>query len=408
MNDNKMPSHWKLISLGDFCSIQNGFPFKSAYFSTEEGIPLIRVRSLKAQNCDIYFKGEYEKSFLVNNEDILIGMDGDFQPCCWKGGKALLNQRVCKLVDFDERLDCDFAFHAIMKPLEKIQKNTFYTTVKHISSSKILEIEIPLPPLPEQRAIARVLRTVQAAREARLREIALERERKAALMEHLFTHGTRGESTKMTEIGEMPESWEDMGLSELIIDGPQNGLYKPLELYGDGVSIIRIDDFNNDGSFVNLNFKKVQLSSEEAKKYKVQENDIIINRVNSLSHLGKCALIPNLPEATVFESNMMRFQVDESRILPEFLLRYLVTDENKDRIRNKAKRAVAQSSINQGDVKSLKVPLPLLSEQEEISEALKACDSKINSLIHEAQLLDKLFKSMLEELMTGRIRILKI
>ena len=347
MNDNKMPSHWKLISLGDFCSIQNGFPFKSAYFSTEEGIPLIRVRSLKAQNCDIYFKGEYEKSFLVNNENILIGMDGDFQPCCWKGGKALLNQRVCKLVDFDERLDCDFAFHAIMKPLEKIQKNSFYTTVKHISSSKILEIEIPLPPLPEQRAIARVLRTVQAAREARLREIALERERKAALMEHLFTHGTRGESTKMTEIGEMPESWEDMGLSELIIDGPQNGLYKPLELYGDGVSIIRIDDFNNDGSFVNLNFKKVQLSSEEAKKYKVQENDIIINRVNSLSHLGKCALIPNLPEATVFESNMMRFQVDESRILPEFLLRYLVTDENKDRIRNKAKRAVAQSSINQ-------------------------------------------------------------
>lgn len=271
MNDNKMPSHWKLISLGDFCSIQNGFPFKSAYFSTEEGIPLIRVRSLKAQNCDIYFKGEYEKSFLVNNENILIGMDGDFQPCCWKGGKALLNQRVCKLVDFDERLDCDFAFHAIMKPLEKIQKNTFYTTVKHISSSKILEIEIPLPPLPEQRAIARVLRTVQAAREARLREIALERERKAALMEHLFTHGTRGESTKMTEIGEMPESWEDMGLSELIIDGPQNGLYKPLELYGDGVSIIRIDDFNNDGSFVNLNFKKVQLSSEEAKNIKFKK-----------------------------------------------------------------------------------------------------------------------------------------
>ena len=74
----------------------------------------------------------------------------------------------------------------------------------------------PLPPLPEQRAIARALRAVQGAREARLREVALERERKAALMEHLFTHGTRGEATKMTEIGEMPESWKIIKFGDIL------------------------------------------------------------------------------------------------------------------------------------------------------------------------------------------------
>ncbi len=222
-------------------------------------------------------------------------------------------------------------------------------------------------------------------------------------MEHLFRHGTRGEPTKQTEIGEMPESWKVTILNELIIDGPQNGIYKPLELYGEGTPIIRIDDFDNDGRFVNVVFKRVRLSHEEIGKYKVNEKDIIINRVNSLSHLGKCALIPKPNEPTVFESNMMRFHADELKIIPEFLLRYLVTNENKDRIRNMAKRAVAQSSINQGDVKSLKIPLPLLSKQEEISEVLKACDSKIATLEHEARLLDKLFRAMLEELMTGRL-----
>ncbi len=263
---------------------------------------------------------------------------------------AVTNQQINSAIPKEDILDNWYLAYAFIF-LEPLLKDLAgITTVPILNKSSFESINIPLPPLPEQRAIATALLTVQAAREARLRELALERERKAALMEHLFTHGTRGEPTKMTEIGEMPESWEDVSLSELITDGPQNGLYKPLELYGDGVRIIRIDDFNNDGSFVSLNFKKVQLSSEEAKKYEVQEKDVIINRVNSLSHLGKCALIPNLPEATVFESNMMRFHVDESRILPEFLLRYLVTDENKDRIRNMAKRAVAQSSINQGDV----------------------------------------------------------
>ena len=76
----------------------------------------------------------------------------------------------------------------------------------------------PLPPLPEQHAIAHVLRAVQAAREARQREVSLERERKAALMAHLFTHGTRGEPTKQTPIGEMPVSWEVKALASCQTD----------------------------------------------------------------------------------------------------------------------------------------------------------------------------------------------
>ena len=60
------------------------------------------------------------------------------------------------------------------------------------------------PPWPEQRAIARVIRAVQDAIQSRRRELELECERKVALMQHLFTHGTRDEPTKVTEIGEMP------------------------------------------------------------------------------------------------------------------------------------------------------------------------------------------------------------
>ena len=77
--------------------------------------------------------------------------------------------------------------------------------------SKVLNYkmpEFPLPPLPEQRAIAHILQTIQEAKSTRQREIELERECKATLLDHLFSHGTKGEPRKETEIGEIPESWE--------------------------------------------------------------------------------------------------------------------------------------------------------------------------------------------------------
>ena len=86
---------------------------------------------------------------------------------------------------------------------------------QRLSKSTLQNLEIYFPPFAEQRAIAHALRTMQEAKEARQRELALERERKAALMQHLFTHGTRNEPYKETEIGEIPESWKVVELGEI-------------------------------------------------------------------------------------------------------------------------------------------------------------------------------------------------
>ena len=82
------------------------------------------------------------------------------------------------------------------------------TNINNLSKGHILDYQFSLPPLPEQRAIAHILHTIQEAKFTRQREITLERERKAALMDFLFSHGTKGEPRKQTEIDEIPESWE--------------------------------------------------------------------------------------------------------------------------------------------------------------------------------------------------------
>jgi len=78
-------------------------------------------------------------------------------------------------------------------------------SVPTLNRNTLHPIKVTIPPLTEQRAIAGNLRTVQEAKEARQRELVLERERKAALMDFLFTHGTHAGETKETEIGPIPE-----------------------------------------------------------------------------------------------------------------------------------------------------------------------------------------------------------
>jgi type I restriction enzyme S subunit len=74
-------------------------------------------------------------------------------------------------------------------------------------------------------------------------------------------------------------------------------------------------------------------------------------------------------------------------------------------MRGKAKRAVAQSSINEGDVRSLVFPLPSVEEQRTSTHALSTVDKKITAEENRQRSLEVLFKTLLHKLMTGKVRV---
>ena len=279
--------------------------------------------------------------------------------------------------------------------------------VQHPRTSwpSLRKFQLSLPPLPEQKKIAHVLSTVQRAIEAQERIIQTTTELKKTLMHKLFTEGLRNEPQKQTEIGPVPESWEVVRLGTLLAREPQNGLYKPKKDYGAGTQILRIDDFSNAGDIVAIAINRVILSVDEIRIYGLDAGDIVINRVNSLSHLGKTALVGSIGEAMVFESNMMRFSVNESMVRKEYAFKFLNSSLAKRQIIESAKRAVAQSSINQGDVKALRIPKPSLAEQLEIAGALEIIELKISTAVGKKVALQDLFRTLLHELMTAKIRV---
>lgn len=120
-------------------------------------MPLIRIRDVGKDSSETFYSGDFDEKFIVKSGDILIGMDGDFRLAVWQGESALLNQRVCKIESKGEVIDRGYLIHMLPRELQRIEDSTSYATVKHLSVKKIKAIEMPLPPLEEQKRIAGIL-----------------------------------------------------------------------------------------------------------------------------------------------------------------------------------------------------------------------------------------------------------
>jgi type I restriction enzyme, S subunit len=148
---------WKVVRLGDLLRFQVGFPFSSTFFNRKGiGVRLIKNRDLKSDDQVFHYDGAYDSAYLVEDGDVLVSMDGDFSPCLWRKGTALLNQRVGRIRP-RTLLDATYASYFLIEPLKAIELATASTTVKHLSHGDIEEIEERIPGFEEQVAIASVL-----------------------------------------------------------------------------------------------------------------------------------------------------------------------------------------------------------------------------------------------------------
>ena len=246
-----------------------------------------------------------------------------------------------------------------------------------------LSYPFPLPPLPEQRAITRVLRAVQAAGEARQREAALERERKAALMDYLFTHGTRGEPRKQTPIGEMPESWEVVELGEVVKF--KSGRSCPDDLSSTPDESRRVPAYGGNGV---MGFTEQVLTNER---------HLVVGRVGAYCGAVHIASAPNwITDNALYSKKWLSKPHPDIQFLAEYL---------DWRDLNQLKRQGGQPLITQGTLHRLRIALPPPDEQATISAVKRACDAKIAVLDREIALLDELFQALLEELMTGQVLV---
>lgn len=186
-NGNDYPE-WEEKTLGNYINFLTGYPFNSKKFNEEKrGVPLIRIRNLLDSNISTYYEGEYENKYIIKREDILIGMDGDFNVVKWKNNGALLNQRIVKVFSKNNLELCNtFLYYILEKPIKNINLKTFSTTVKHLSVKDIEKIIVNLPILKEQEKIANFLSDIDNKIENIEKELEGLKEFKKGLLQQMF------------------------------------------------------------------------------------------------------------------------------------------------------------------------------------------------------------------------------
>ncbi len=320
--------------------------------------------------------------------------------------KFTINQAICAIVP-NGKFHSEFFFYYFIKIRDKLLSERFGGAQPNLNQQIIKNLQIPLPPLAEQKKIAAVLSAVQEAREKTAAVIAAAKTLKKSLMKHLFTYGPvpvgarRAVPLRKTEIGPVPERWEVVRLGE-IIAATQYGI----SMRGNREGRYPILRMNNlvEGRVDVSDLQYVDLDEHDLKKFKLKENDLLFNRTNSYELVGKTSIF-DLSEDFVFASYLIRVEPNLNKTEAKFLNYYLNWEKTQSRLKMLATRGVSQSNINATKLKDFRIPLPTLRDQATMAHILSSIDQKIAVEENKKRALEALFKTLLNELMTGRRRV---
>lgn len=134
----------KSIQLWEAMDFVFGEAFKGDSFSAPGiGRPLVRIRDLKSQKCQVWTTERRARECEVRPGDILVGMDAEFRPTRWSGPEGVLNQRV--LSASSDTYGPAIALEMLVAPLRRIERSKTGTTVIHLNKSDLLAEEVLAP-----------------------------------------------------------------------------------------------------------------------------------------------------------------------------------------------------------------------------------------------------------------------
>ncbi|HML53119.1 MAG TPA: restriction endonuclease subunit S [Solidesulfovibrio magneticus] len=418
-----IPEDWEATKLGRCSTFKTG-PFGSALHQSDyvyDGVPVVNpMQILDGTLVPTSHMSVAEQAarrltdFRICFGDIVIGRRGEMGRCAyvlpqqdgWLCGTGSMIIRVSRSVDarFIQRL------LASAPIIAAIENTSVGSTMINLNQSTLENLVIPLPPTKaEQEAIASALSDVDVLIESLEQLIAKKRNIKQGAMQELLTGKRRlpgfqqKAGFKDSEVGLIPEDWELCSLSEFsafITKGSTPTTYG-FGWESTGVLFLRSECVSEHG----LDLSQSMFISEDAhsslRRSSVKHGDIL---VTITGNVGRVVLFDLYEDANI-NQHIARVRIVSSDICDSFVYYFLSLPLSKKRF-NSILTGQAYPQISLKQVRDTQIPLPSTkAEQEAIAVILSDMDADITSFEVKLSKARHLKQAMMQELLTGRIRL---
>jgi type I restriction enzyme S subunit len=228
-------------------------------------------------------------------------------------------------------------------------------------------------------------------------------------MRHLFTYGPvpvdQADQVPMqeTDIGPIPAHWRVVRLGDVaeIKGGKRLPKGQSFSEFPTKYPYIRVVDLQN-GS-VNIAGLKylTEMQHRILKRYCISKSDIYISIAGTIGLVGR---VPDELDGAHLTENAAKLVLNSPRVDQAYLVFFLSSEQGQNQIHQRTTKT-SQPKLALSRITGISIPLPPLFEQREIARILQAVDRKIEAEEARKQALEALFKTLLHQLMTGKLRV---
>lgn len=391
----------RYLTISEFCVTGSGStPSRDSPELYQGGnIPWIKSGELRENNIlkaeEHVTKLAFEKTRLklVPKGAILVAMYGaTVGRMALLGIDAATNQAICHIIPDNKIADTKYLYHCLYHKVPELLTKAVGGAQPNINQQIIKNLRIPLPPLAEQKRIARILdvaAALQAQRRATLTHLD-------TLLQSTFLHMFGDPVTN-------PMRWEEVSLSELtdIVSGVTKGRnFAGKETVM--VPYMRVANVQ-DGELALADVKTIEVLPSDVEKYRLQKGDILLTEGGDPDKLGRGAIWEDQISSCIHQNHIFRVRVDHHRALPEYLSALIGSKRGKVYFLRAAKQTTGIATINQTQLKAFPVLLPPLILQRQYSEFVHQIKTTKSKLLQHGNHLDVLFASLQQRAFRGEL-----
>lgn len=328
---------------------------------------------------------DYVADYIFDDELVLLAEDGgNFgskdKPIAYRvSGKCWVNNHAHVLRP-KQGLDVDYLCYSLM--FYDVSGLVNGATRQKLTQADMRKMEIPVPPLEEQRRIAALLDKVSdliAKRRTQLDKLDL-------LVKARFVEMFGDPISN-------PKGWETGKIRDVVSEA-RYGTSRPA-VEGGAYKYLRMGNITFDGHLDLSNLKYIDIPESEIKKCIVKRGDVLFNRTNSKELVGKTCVF-DLDEPMVIAGYIIRVRVND-KVLPDYLSAVLNSQYGKKTLADMCKAIVGQANINAQELQNIAICIPPVELQRQFSQSVNQVNKLASNINCGLEKLETLKKALMQQ-----------